>query len=83
MAVTVRDAIRAVVNDPKTSSDPETRAACQAVGMIRNAFAHAPLTPAWSIDPDCRDTVFEIVGVIELDSTGLDETPFRLPLGVA
>jgi len=76
MAVTVKDAIRAVVNDPKTSSDLDVRAAYQVARLIRNAFAHAPFAPTWSIDPDCRDTVFEVANTIKLDTTGLNGTPF-------
>lgn len=44
--------------------------------MIRSAFAHAPFSPTWSIDPDCRDKVFAIPDVITLDTTDLHGTPF-------
>lgn len=76
MAVAIKDAIRAVVPDPKTCSDSKVRAAYQIARLIRNAFAHAPFSPTWSIDPDCRDKVFAIPGVIEFDTTGLDGTLF-------
>ncbi len=55
MAVAIKDAIRAVVPDPKSSSDANVQAAYQIARLIRNAFAHAPFSPTWSIDPDCRD----------------------------
>jgi hypothetical protein len=76
MAVAMKDAIRAVVPDPKTSSDSAVRAAYQIARLIRNAFAHAPFSPRWSIDPDCRDTVFSIPDIISLDTTGLHDTVF-------
>lgn len=50
MAVAMKDAIRATVNDPKNSTNPDVRSAYQIARMIRNAFAHAPLSPTWSID---------------------------------
>jgi hypothetical protein len=76
MAVAVKDAIRAVVPDPKTSTDTAARSAYQIARLIRNAFAHAPFAPTWSIDPDCRDKVFAVPGIIALDATGLHGTAF-------
>lgn len=71
MAVAMKDAIRAVVPDPKASSDPNVRSAYQVARLVRNAFAHAPFAPIWSIDADCRDEVFSVPDVISLDTTGL------------
>ncbi len=76
MAVAMKDAIRATVNDPKTSTNPDVRSAYQIARMIRNAFAHAPLSPTWSIDKDCRDQVFEVPDIITLNTKDLDGTPF-------
>jgi hypothetical protein len=76
MAVAIRDAIRAVVSDPKAASDPIIRAAYQIARLVRNAFAHAPFSPVWSIDEDCRNKVFVIPGLIDLNTTGLHGTPF-------
>jgi hypothetical protein len=76
MAVAMKDAIKAIVLDPKTSKNSDVRAAYQIARLIRNAFAHAPFSPIWSIDPDCRDMVFEIRHVARLDTTGLQGTEF-------
>jgi hypothetical protein len=76
MAVAVKDAIRAAVPDPKTSTDTAVRSAYQTARLIRNAFAHAPFAPTWSIDPDCRDKVFAVPGIIALDTTGLHGAAF-------
>lgn len=76
MAVAMKDAIRAVVSDPKSSTDLNVRAAYQVARLIRNAFAHAPFSPTWSIDLDCRDKVFAIPNVITIDTTGLHGTSF-------
>ncbi|MBI3634760.1 MAG: hypothetical protein HY216_00910 [Candidatus Rokubacteria bacterium] len=76
MAMTVRDAIRVAVTDPKTSNDPDVRSAYQISRFIRNAFAHSPFDPVWSIDGDCQGKTFEIAGVIKLDTTGLNATRF-------
>jgi hypothetical protein len=76
LAVAVKDAIRAVVGDPKASPDSDVRAAYQIARLIRNAFAHAPFSPIWSIDPDCRNTQFEIADIIRLDTTDLHGEAF-------
>jgi len=76
LAVAVKDAIRVVVGDPKASAESDIRAAYQIARLIRNAFAHAPFSPIWSIDPDCRNMAFEIADVIRLDTTDLNGTAF-------
>ena len=76
MAVGMKDAIRTAVPDPKSSADSDVRAAYQIARMIRNAFAHAPFSPKWSIDPNCRNQVFSVTDVISLDTTGIDGIEF-------
>jgi hypothetical protein len=76
MAVAMKDAIRMAAQDPKTSSESDVRAAYQIARLIRNAFAHAPFLPTWSIDPDCQNTVFSIPDIISLDTDGLHGQPF-------
>jgi hypothetical protein len=77
LAVAMKDAIRAAVSDPKNSKAPGVRAAYQISRLIRNAFAHAPFSPVWSIDPDCQGQVFEVPGVVTLDTTGIHGTQLR------
>lgn len=79
MAVAMKDAIRAAVPDPKKALDSDVRAAYQIARLIRNAFAHAPFSPTWSIDPDCRDTTFSVSDVITLDTTELHDIPLDWP----
>jgi hypothetical protein len=55
MVVVVRDAIVAVVPEPKSDPNSNIRAAYQISRMIRNAFAHNPMNPVWSIDTDCEN----------------------------
>lgn len=76
MAVAMRDAIAAVARDPKNSPDANIRAAYQIARLIRNAFAHGPFSPIWSVDEDCRNATFEIPDVISLNTTGLQGTKF-------
>jgi len=71
MAVAMKDAIRVAVTDPKNHSDSDVRCAYQISRLVRNAFAHAPFDPVWSIDPDCRDRVFSVCDLISLDTTGI------------
>lgn len=76
MAVSMKDAIRAVVPDPKTSADANVRSAYQIARLTRNAFAHAPFSPVWSIDPDCRNMVFSVPDIISLDTTNIHGAAF-------
>ncbi len=76
MAVAVRDAMVAAISDPKNDPNADIRGAFQVARLIRNAFAHSPFDPVWSIDPDCRDQVFAVTDVISLDTTGLQGVQF-------
>ena len=76
MAVAMKDAIRAVVRDPKNSTDLGVRSAYQIARLIRNAFAHAPFSPVWSIDPDCRNMIFSIPDIVTLDTANIHRTAF-------
>lgn len=76
MAVAIKDAIKAVVSDPKNAPEQNTRDAYQIARLIRNAFAHSPFLPVWSIDSDCRDRVFQVQDIIELNTTNIDATAF-------
>lgn len=76
LAVAIKDAIRAVIPDPKNSAIPSVRDAYQVARLVRNAFAHSPFKPVWSIDRDCRDAVFEIPNVVSLHTTGLHGIAF-------
>ena len=76
MAVAMKDAIRVAVSDPKSSTDSSVQCAYQISRLIRNAFAHAPFAPVWSIDPDCRDKVFAVPDIITLDTTGIHGAAF-------
>ena len=76
MAVAMKDAIKAAVPDPKNLKDSDVKGAYQIARLIRNAFAHSPFNPVWSIDPDCRDRVFEVHDIVALDTTNLQGTAF-------
>jgi len=76
MAVAVKDAIKAAVPDPKNAKDSDVRAAYQVARLIRNAFAHNPFSPVWSIDPDCRNQTFKVRDIISLDTTNLQGATF-------
>jgi hypothetical protein len=77
MAVAIKDAIRVAVHAPKTDSDADVRSAYQIARLIRNAFAHSPLDPVWSIDLDCRDRVFVVRDLIRLETAGLHDERFN------
>jgi hypothetical protein len=77
LAVAAKDAIRSAVPDPKSAADADVRSAYQIARLIRNAFAHSPFNPIWSIDADCRDREFEVAGTIRLNTTGLHGERFN------
>lgn len=76
MAVAMKDAIVEAVHDPKTSTNSDVQSAYQISRIIRNAFAHAPFDPVWSIDADCRDKVFAVQDIITLNTAGLQGQRF-------
>jgi hypothetical protein len=76
MAVAIKDVIRATVHDPKTSTDSNIQNAYQIARLIRNAFAHDPTSPVWSIDADCRNKIFSVPHVISLDTMNIHGTKF-------
>lgn len=76
MAVVMKDAIKAAVTDPKKATNSDVQAAYEISRLIRNAFAHSPFSPVWSIDPDCRNRVFKVGDIISLDTTNLQGRPF-------
>jgi hypothetical protein len=76
LAVQIRNAIVAVVPDPKTSPRDDIRSAYQVARMTRNAFAHNPFEPTWSIDADCQDRTFTVPGIIVFNTASLLGAPF-------
>jgi hypothetical protein len=76
MSITIKDALKDVYGDPKNHSDNRIVAAYQISRLIRNAFAHSPIEPKWSIDPNCRDKQFAIADVIFLNTKGLHGKKF-------
>lgn len=76
MAVVMRDAIAAIVTDAKKHSNGDIRSAFQISRLIRNAFAHGPISPRWSIDADCERQTFSVGDIITLDTTGLNGEQF-------
>jgi hypothetical protein len=76
MAVAIKDAIKAVEPHAKSHADTSVVGAYQIARLIRNAFAHSPFEPVWSIDPDCQDREFSVPATISLNTQGLQGTPF-------
>jgi hypothetical protein len=50
LAVAMKDAIAAGHSNPKNITDLDVANAYQIARLIRNAFAHNPFDPTWSID---------------------------------
>lgn len=68
MAVAMKDAIISAVPDPKKSKDSNVQGAYQISRLIRNAFAHGPFNPVWSIDSDCIDRLFKVCDIIHFNT---------------
>jgi hypothetical protein len=75
MAVAMKDAILAVIPDPKTTTNADVRSAYQISRLIRNAFAHGPFDPIWSFDSNCLE-VFSVRNIIKLDTRGINGQRF-------
>lgn len=77
LAVAIKDAIEAVVPKASEAPDPVVRSAYLIATLIRNAFTHEPFAPTWLIDRKWRSEVFEVPGIISLDTRGLNNTKFH------
>lgn len=77
MAVAIKDAIKAVISNPKKHPDLNIRNSYQIARLIRNAFTHSPFRPVWSIDPDCQDRIFEVKDIIILNTKELHGNLFN------
>lgn len=76
MSITIKEALKEIYINPKSHKDKKIVAAYQIARLIRNAFAHSPISPVWHIDPDCRDKKFTIHNIISLDTANLDGKEF-------
>ncbi|MHB1872564.1 MAG: hypothetical protein ACYCT1_17155 [Steroidobacteraceae bacterium] len=76
MAVAINDAITFAVPAAEQSKDSDVRGAFQIARLIRNAFAHGPLSPTWLVPKKLRGTRFEVGGIIALDTTGINGSAF-------
>jgi len=72
LCLAASQAIKDTLPNPRGSSNANVVAAWEIARLIRNAYAHQPLDPVWSIDPHCRDTTYEIEDVVRLDTHGLN-----------
>jgi hypothetical protein len=62
---------------PRKHGDQNVRAAFEISRLLRNAYAHQPFRPHWSIDPECQNQVYEAAGIARLNTTGLQGRPVR------
>jgi hypothetical protein len=77
LAVHIVSAYKQVVGDTRGCKDPVKRSAFEIARLIRNAYAHRPADPHWSIDPPCQDKQYEVPGILRLDTTGLQGKRFE------
>jgi len=71
-AIHLLNAISQTINHPSEHSDSNIVAAFQISRLMRHAYAHGPFIPKWRIAPKFQNKIYEIQGVISLDTTDLD-----------
>lgn len=77
LALAVTQALRDVFVKPREHAEADVRAAFEIARLLRNAYAHQPFRPTWSIDPDCVGKVYEVADVIHVDTGNLQGRPVR------
>jgi hypothetical protein len=77
LALHIVTAYKQVVGDVRNSQDQVKVSAFETARLIRNAYAHRPADPHWSIDPPCRNKVYEVPGILRLDTSGLQGKRFE------
>jgi hypothetical protein len=77
LAMQIVQAMKDVLQKPREHQDHEIRHAFEIARLIRNAYAHQPFQPHWSIDPDCMNKVFEVAGITRLETANLSGQPVR------
>lgn len=77
MSSAMRQAFADHVPNAKEHANSDIVAAYQIARLTRNAFSHHMLAPIWSIDPDCKNQVYEVKGVIRLETRNLNSKPLQ------
>jgi hypothetical protein len=57
------------------STDKKIHNASIVARLIRNSFAHDPFGPIWRIDREFRNQIFEIEGLLTLNTEKLSNNP--------
>lgn len=77
MAVQIQEALTIWTNgEARHHSDTNVRNSFEIARLIRNGFTHHPMEPIWNVDPQCRNKVFSVNGIISLDTAGLNGKRF-------
>jgi hypothetical protein len=71
LALQMVQAMKDAFVTPRNHSDQDVRAAFEISRLLRNAYAHQPFRPHWSIGPECQNTVYEVTNIARLDTTDL------------
>jgi hypothetical protein len=72
----VREAIAKSAQKPWKVTEDLVAAAYHVSRLIRNAYAHSPFAPRWSINSQLQNETFAIPNVIELRASGLHGKDF-------
>ena len=76
MSLTIKESLKKIYGDPKNHANSNIVSAYQIARLVRNAFAHSPIRPRWSIDLDCKNKTFAIDDIISLNTNNLDRQQF-------
>lgn len=77
LALEIVQAMKDVLTKPRDHADQEVRHAFEIARLVRNAYAHQPFSPHWSIDPVCRNKTFEVSGIASIQTNALQGEPVR------
>lgn len=76
MAVAIQKVLEAVVERPECSDDINIKSTYWIARLIRNAFTHDPIAPAWKIDRNQKNTVFTVPDIITFNTSTLHGKKF-------
>ena len=71
-AIHLLNAISEMMEDPGQDNDQNIVAAFQISRLMRNAYAHSPFIPKWTIKSKFQNKIYVIQGVISVDTTNLN-----------
>lgn len=78
LALTIKEALLNVYGKKPWENKDSNVVSAYIIGrLIRDAFAHGPIRPAWQITQKYENTTYEVIDIIRLNISGLDGKEFN------